>query len=170
MPVSGNVSVSTLTKWAEEEGWIQDKSEEIRKRTKAALISRTANWTKKSNTPTREDIERAVLTNVQVIREHRKSLVDLRDLGCSIWKELKDNPTKLYITQYKGEIVEKVVGLTATEKSQGYINLTNAMSKIITHERQAFNLDDDNGRKDPIKMSDEELQAELDALRGQING
>ncbi len=88
---------------------------------------------------------------------------------CSLVNQL-ENPTKLYITQYKGEIVEKVVGLTATEKSQGYINLANAMSKIITHERQAFNLDDDNGRKDPIKMSDEELQAELDALRGQSNG
>lgn len=57
------VNVSGVSRRAKKYGWIQDKSLEVQQRTNAALIAQ-----QERNTPTREDVNVAVMSNVQVIQ------------------------------------------------------------------------------------------------------
>lgn len=78
---------------------------------------------------------------VSVIRLQREDINNLRNLEINLIRELSGNPTKLYMTQYQGKIVEKEVALTASERSMAANNLANVQHKRIQLERQAYNID-----------------------------
>ena len=86
-------------------------------------------------------IEAASDRGAQVVRLHRQDIASLRELETALLKELKENPTKLYIAQYQGKIIKKVVGLTAAERALAANNLANVQHKRIQLERQAYSLD-----------------------------
>ena len=90
-------------------------------------------------------IEAAAARGANVVRLHRKDIAALRKLEAALIEELAGNPTKLYITQYQGQIIEKVVGLTAAERALAANNLANVQHKRIQLERQAYSLDAGSG-------------------------
>lgn len=127
----------------------RDLSAEIRRRVRAKVsVSdekvRDRNARREPEATDEEIIERFADRGAQVQLLHRKDIAKLRQLEQNLIDEIDNNPTKLYITQYQGEIVEKVVALTAAERAAAAANLAQVQHKRIALERQAFNLDDDS--------------------------
>ncbi len=144
---------STVTRRIKTKGITRDKSEEVKTRTRAALISK--NLPQQRNATQREiaeveeqDIDEAVNTNVALVLSHRNDIQKLATVEQKILAELGDEdspPTKLYLANYKGQVIGKEVGLTVTEKSAALSNLASVQHRRIQLERQAFGLDGEEG-------------------------
>ena len=149
-----NIQPSSITRKAQKENWHRDMSDEIRQRTKATLIQNN----RKSNIPTREDIEFAVQTNVEVIRSHRRDISTGRKLVSLLSSQLEE--AALNRCEIEEEIVEETKGQEGGKPSLQRRNmmikavslpvhagalrdLSTALKNLIPLERQAFNLDDD---------------------------
>lgn len=172
-----NCSPGSISKWAKKHGWVRDKSEEVRKKTQAALITETPDGNTHGNTPTPEDVERAVLTNVHVIKAHRKSIGNSQRLVDLLSSQLKDaagNRDELEAkieaecekpdgkTDYqKRNRLKKAVSLPA--HAAVLRDLSTAQKNLIALERQAFNLTD-KGEEPAVKHElSEGLKGVLDA-------
>lgn len=141
------ISESNIRRKAQAENWNRDLTEKVRKKVRDKLM-RTQVRT--PNASDNEVIEENSNIQVAVINLHRKDIAALRELEAQLVEELKNEPTKLWIGQYQGEIVKKVVGLTASERAQAANNLANVQHKRIQLERQAFNIDDDSKKPEKI--------------------
>jgi len=164
---------STVTRHMKSNGITQDKTEEVRQRTRAALVSATQrndDATQRNDqcvatagyTPaevTDEDIAGAVDSNVALILSHRKDISKLAEIEGKLLFELEGEPTKLYLAQYQGKILAKTIGLTVSEKSSTLLALSGVQAKRIALQRQAFNIDDEVAR-------DNELAQVLTAVAG----
>jgi len=150
-------SAPAITQRAKRHGWRRDLTAEVRKRVNANLVNANINT---SNATDEEIIKETADQGAQVIHLHRKDIAALRELEASLIREMQEEPTKLWIGQYQGEIVEKVVGLTASERAQAANNLANVQHKRIALERQAFNLDEpeDEGKERVLKVIYEEAR------------
>lgn len=144
-----------ISKHAKAHGWVQDKSDEVKRKTKAALLKEVVDVNQAVNAPTREDINRAVETNVRVIREHRKDVRNGRELVQLLSDQLRfaaDNREKLQDDIYedtKGDKKPDLKRRNAMMKSvalpshAGVLrDLSTALKNLIPLERQAFNIDD----------------------------
>lgn len=135
-----------IRKRAKVEGWERDLSGKVDEAVRKKLVRKAVRAATVSD---RDIVEEAAETCVAVILEHRKDLARLREMEEKFLAELEgkngEEPTKLYITQYQGEIVEKEVGLTVTEKASTLLALATARAKRIELERKAFNLDNERG-------------------------
>lgn len=165
-------SKAAIYKRSRKEGWVVDARDEVLTRTAAKLISSKA-------IPNQSDIEMAVRENVAVIREHRVDICKSRLLVNVLFKQLTDTDDQI------AEIEETILKETESDKSPRRKNkmlaavslssrsraandLSNALSKLIILERQAFNLDHQEDRKAPHLLSNQELQKELDSLNSQL--
>jgi hypothetical protein len=143
-------SRTAIQKHAKKDGWSRDLSPLVRRSLNKKLIeedAKVASEVAGCNVDDDESVERAAGTRFNVVACHRKDIKALRELETKLIAELDGNPTKLYITQYQGEIVEKEVGLTAAERAQAANNLANVQHKRIALERQAYNLDERSGEE-----------------------
>ena len=159
------ISHVAIVKKAQREDWIQDKSEEVRQKTKAALLSYQREITKKVTTPTKEEIDIAVQTNVAVVTEHRIGIKSSQKLVYLFQEQLKEAATK------RGEIEEAIIDETKAEEGKADQKRRNAMLKavslpshsgvlrdltiaqknLIYLERQAFNIDDNGKGDEPVE-------------------
>lgn len=126
----------------------RDLSAEIRRRVRAKVSVSDEKVRERDTKPEpevtdEEIIERFANRGAQVQLLHRKDIAKLRQLEQNLIAEINNNPTKLYITQYQGKIVQKTVALTAAERAAAAANLAQVQHKRIALERQAFNLDED---------------------------
>lgn len=144
---------STVSRRVKSRGIVRDKTDEVRTRTKAALISNPATQSA-TQQPVAEvddqDIDDAVKANVALVLSHRQDIQRLAAVEQRLLSELGDEespPTKLYVAQYKGEVVKEVIGLTVTEKTTALGNLATVMHRRIQLERQAFGIDDTDREK-----------------------
>lgn len=146
------VDVSGVSRRAKKHGWIQDKSFEVQQRTNAALVAQ-----QDRNTPTREDIDVAVMSNVQVIREHRKSIGEGRCLVATLFAQLKvsvgnrdviesDIYSETQETHDKKTDLKRrntMLKSVALPANAGVLrDLSTALKNLIGLEREAFNLND----------------------------
>lgn len=143
-----NCARETITRKAKKESWKRDLTKAVKKEvankvTRITAVTDESQVTNENVTMTDEEvIEKAAERGKEIIITHRRDIANLRELEKSLINELKNNPTKLYITQYQGKIIEKVVGLTVAERALAANNLANVQHKRIQLERQAFNLND----------------------------
>lgn len=124
-----------IQKLASKHKWKRNLSHRIQKEIENKLVSRVANSGNDAET-----IDAAADLGVAIIESHRVDIKRLRALETKLIKAVTDSPTKLYLAQYQGQIVEKEVALTATERAQAANNLANVQEKRIRLERQAFGL------------------------------
>lgn len=142
-------STSSVTRHMEKLGVKRDQSAEVLRRTKEAIATQR-NAQRNVAEVTEEDIADAVNSNVALVMSHRRDIGKLVEVENQLLDELSDNPTKLYITQYQGQIVERTVGLTVAEKAAALLSLASVQTKRIDKQRQAFGLsDEDDKNKDP---------------------
>ena len=151
-----NCSAQAIVKHAKKYNWNRDLSDSVRKAIRAKLNQVDSKVDTDNVKVDSEIIEQASETGLQLVLSHRKDIASLRKLEEQLISELTDNPTKLYLAQYQGEIIEKTVGLTASEKSMAANNLANVQHKRIQLERQAFNIDSTDApgsKENPINVS-----------------
>lgn len=141
------VSHTAIAKKAKAEGWSRDLACEVRSAVNNKLVSKeVAN----PNANADEIIEAAAARGVAIVENHRKDIAALRDAEAKLIAEIHGNPAKLYLAQYRGNIVEKEVSLTASERASALQALASVQHKRIALERQAYNLDD--AERDAKKM------------------
>lgn len=138
-------SDTAIRKKAKKLGWERDLASAIRDKVRNKLVREEVRG---GNVSEPELIEQAAERGAQVVLTHRKDINRLRDLEAAFLEELSGSPTKLYITQYQGEIVSAEVGIPVTDKSAALNNLANVQHKRIQLERQAFNLNDSDDPAD----------------------
>jgi len=155
-----NTTAGAISKKVKRYKWVQDKSAEVRQKTRAALLQETPDGNTLGNTPTTEDIDKAVQTNVLVIREHRTSIKASQNIVTLLQGQLHEAATK------RDDIEEVIIDETKDEEGKadqkrrnrmlkavsipahaGVLrDLTTAQKNLISLDRQAFNIDEDGGK------------------------
>ena len=136
------VSDTAIRKRAKKEEWQRDLADQVRKAVREKLV-RTSVRT--PNADPKQVIDEASDVGVTVVECHRRDIQNLARLEAKLLDELEGNPTKLYITQYQGQIVQQEVGIAVTERASALQALAGVQHKRIQLERQAFNLDEKQG-------------------------
>ncbi len=146
-----NIHVSNISRRVKKYNWVQDKSDEVRKRTNAAIVAQQGR-----NTPTQEDVETQVQTNLSVLFGHRGDIRKGRELVGLLSQQLdqaakgRDELESEIIDDTKGDgekpdlrrrnFMLKAVSLPS---HAGVLrDLSTALKNLIPLERQAFNLDE----------------------------
>jgi len=159
------VSESAIRKKANQKGWKKDLAKKVREAVREKLVREEV---RDPNADDDQIVEEKAQRGFEVVISHRRDIAALRELESGLIAELQDHPTKLYITQYQGEIVEKELGLTASERAQAANNLANVQHKRIQLERQAFSLDDApvGSEETPLNIKGQlNMQAIRDAIK-----
>lgn len=170
---------ATISRRARKDGWVQDKSVEVRERTRAALmLSATAERNAQHNhsTPTQHDIAVAVQTNVELIHKHRSGIGRAMALADKLMAQLQE------AADNRGEIEAEIEAETAGDRSPArrdrmmkalslsshasiLLSLSAALKNLIPMERQAFNLDDNAPPPSPALDLSELPSADRATLR-----
>jgi hypothetical protein len=143
-------SDAAIHKKAKLKGWERDLTKRIQQRVSTKLVSEEVSDAN-ANQNENEIIEEMANRNVAAIKLMRQDIENLRVIEQRYINELNGEPKKLWIGQYKGEIVEKEVSLTVTERAIAAANLANVQHKRIALERQARNID----QKSPTGSEDD---------------
>ena len=136
-----DISHQAIFQRAKRKGWERDLTQQVKQRVAQKLVADVADRNVTDDNITEAAAERGA----NIIRSHRKDIQALRKLEGHLIAELDDKPTKLYLAQYQGKVIEKVVGLTASERAMAANNLANVQHKRIQLERQAYNLNEGSG-------------------------
>jgi len=146
------VSDTAIRKKAKEKGWRRSLAKRVRREVREKIVRadssqkvRTANLAEDESEASDKIVDAAADRGMQVVMSHRADINKLKKAEQDLLAELgdKDNrPTKLYISQYRGQIVEREIPYQITELTQALNNLANVQHKRIQLERQAFSLDD----------------------------
>jgi transposase-like protein len=162
-----NINVSSITRKAKKEGWVRDKTEEVRHRTKMAMLKQQGSNKKQhlgNVEVTREDIDLAVETNIVVLSGHRKAIGN----GQKIVDILQGHLLDATIT--RDELEEEVVDATAEDLNTNRRNqmlkaislpahaavakdLSVALKNLVGLERVAYSLDDSTDPTDDLKST-----------------
>lgn len=153
-------TASTISRRAAKFGWVQDASQEVRERTRAALLVTAEEGegacntvASARNTPTREDIEVAVQTNLAVISRHRKDIGHGHRLVGLLFSQLEE--AARHREEIEDEIERECSGDETTARRTRMLktvslpshagvirDLSTALKNLIPLERQAYNLDE----------------------------
>ena len=131
------VNASNISRRAKKEEWVQDKSEEVRQRTNATLIAQ-----RECNTPTREDIDVAVKTNIAIITRHRKDAQQQQDIVRRLMTILEErvNAQQLTFDELRGS-------------ANVMRDCSQAFTKLVQSEREAYNLGSNTPQQANINVS-----------------
>lgn len=162
------INPSSIIRRAERDGWARDLSDEVRAKTRAALLRNTPSATPERNTPTREDIALAVQTNVQLVREHRADIKALRDAVTKLIADLSTelDPEEVIETLSNGDPdevkdIERKLNraLALGGRAQAASTLANTLKVLIPLEREAFALDakPDQGEAINVDLTEKSL-------------
>jgi hypothetical protein len=142
---------------AKKEGWVQDASQEVRERTRAALITQHKEEDNtvvfRDNAPTRADVDVAVQTNLAVITRHRRDIGQGQEIVGLLMRQLVE--TAVNRESIENDIEEETKGDETNQRRYRMIkaislptnaavmrDLSTAMKNLVGLERQAFNLDE----------------------------
>ena len=154
-----------ISKKAKANSWTQDASQEVRERTRAALLTapRKEQEAKEApngnsvstdgNAPTPEDIETAVQTNLQVINRHRRDIAKGHNLVNLMFGQLEQAATcreeieNLICDETQEDDNTRrrsqMLKLVSLSTHAGVLrDLSTALKNLIPLERQAYNLDE----------------------------
>lgn len=149
------IATSSITRRVKKYGWTQDRTEELRHRTRAALSAEAA---AQRNDPDEGYLDAAVATNVEVVRSHRRDINQARRVMNIMMSELEDASSTKKITELlEGLLSSGVMGsddaadirkaLTMQNRSSVLVNLSNVLNRLIPLERAAFNIDEQSTGK-----------------------
>lgn len=149
---SGNAS-----RKAKREGWVQDASQEVRERTRAALITQPkvedSSAVFKDSAPTRADVDIAVQTNLAVITRHRRDIgqgqnivallmADLVETATNRAALLEDIDTETKADENNQRRYKMLKAISLPSNAAVMRDLSTAMKNLVGLERQAFSLDE----------------------------
>lgn len=153
-------TAAAISKKAKEKGWVRDATAEVRERTRAALLTAPRKEEAKVNgvnstvnTPTQEDIEVAVQTNLQVINRHRRDIAKGHDIVSMLFMQLEQAATcreeieNLICEETQEDDNSRrrsqMLKMVSLPSHAGVLrDLSTALKNLIPLERQAYNLDE----------------------------
>lgn len=151
-----------ISKKAKQHSWVQDATQEVRQRTRAALLAKQNDEANEGNTvsttgnaPTQVDIEVAVQTNLAVITRHRKDIAKGQGMASVLMaqlfqaadnrEELEDAVIKETEDDENSQRRSRMLKALSLQTHAGVLrDLSTAMKNFIPLERQAYNLDETN--------------------------
>lgn len=140
------VSAPAIIKEAKKFKWKKDLAGKVQARTKEKLVNRMVNVV---NQKTDEQIiEEAAEATTNVVVLHREQIKALVKHENDLLKELAENPTKVHISSYLGEVTETKLNLTVKERSATLKDLAHVRAQRIALERQAHGIVEDAGDGD----------------------
>lgn len=146
------VSHCSIIKNAKKYGWTRNLCKQVNDLTQLGLISANSNHL--VTTPTREDIEQAALTNIQVINRHRSDIRQGRELVYLLMRQLSQ------VASNRDELEQIVIAETEEDKTVARRNLmlkaialpthagilrdlSTALKNLVPLERQAYNISEE---------------------------
>jgi len=151
---------STIRKKIKDFGWERSLVDRVRERAQEKLLRRNM---RKPNATDEEIVEEKSEEVAAVLESHRGDIAKMKMVEQTLLSELEDNPTKLWIGQYQGKVIEKIVAIAVTERAAALNNLANVQHKRIALERQAYGLKDGANPSEQIT----EIPIVFDAARPQ---
>lgn len=155
------VHVSTVARRAKKHGWTKDLKQRIKERTNALVQKRAV----KALASDDQTIEENAQINANIKMAHRQDIGDARSIAMTLLDDLKaqigaDNRQRLedlFIAALKAEVID-ASALETYERVTSLSNhvrvmkdLADTMTKLVTLERQAYGLDDeDNSPADAL--------------------
>lgn len=148
-------SHSAITSRAKRNGWTRNVTKQVQELTREGLVSGiNKDCAHFAHTPTREDIEAAALTNIQVITQHRQDIRAGRTLVNLFMEQLQDSANARDVieqdiiaeTEEDQTTVRRTSMLKAVSlPSQAGVlrDLSVALKNFIPLERQAYNITDE---------------------------
>jgi len=135
-----------IQKRVEKEGWTRDLAGAVRQTFTAKMVAEDARVARKvadDNAKSDEsEVDRAAEVRLDVVLLHRSDIKALREEEQRLLAELGDSPTKLWVGQYQGQVIEHKVGIAVTERASALQALAAVQHKRIQLERQAFHIED----------------------------
>lgn len=154
-------TASTISRRAAKGAWVQDASQEVRERTRAALLVQPGpqegeecnSVAPRRNTPTRMDVDVAVQTNLQVVGRHRRDIAHGQQLVSTLFHQLQEaaeNRVELEDAiedecqgDGNGQRRNRMLKAIALPTHAAVLrDLSTAIKNLIPLERQAYNLDE----------------------------
>ena len=146
---------SAIVKHAKRKSWTRNLAKKVQERIKEKLVTNlltTCDKDPKNKLSDDEMVEQAAEAGTKVIVRHRVEIKALLAQEDALLSELESKPTKLYLANYQGKIMNKTIGLTVTEKSVTLKNLAGVRAQRIALERQAHNISDDTREEDKAEL------------------
>lgn len=134
---------------AKKKGWQRDLTKRIQEEVRSSLVRTKVRTLEETQATDKEIIETAVGVGIAIEQLQRKDIGKLRELEAKLLDELDNEPLKLYITQFKGMIVQKEIRIAVTEKASALNHLSQVMQRRIKLEREAYNLDTSTENEKP---------------------
>lgn len=169
-----NVPESNIRYHAKQKGWKRDLTDEMRARTRTKMVENLAtvfdsgeaiDQLKKASDE--ELIEQAARTQVQVVREHQKTLGHGHSLTMRMLNELDATTT------HRGELEDMIKSTIAPRRQGALLNalslsgratimrdLATAARLWVTLERQAFSIADDRDKENKQQEKLDQMTAE----------
>lgn len=146
------LSHSLILKNAKKYGWTRNLIKQVNALTNEGLLSGKGDQVVTS--PTREDIEAAALTNIQVITQHRSDIRKARELVCLLMGQLEEaanNRGSLIndINETEQNSLSKPIIKAISLPSHASIlrDLSMSLKNLIPLEREAFNINNNDEEK-----------------------
>lgn len=152
-----DVDVAAISRKAKKLGWTQDLTEEVKTRTRAALLTKDVNAPSTDvNTALAADLDLAVETNVAIVLGHRSRIRNLNELEATLVGQLKEAAEKREEIEAdiedhtagdkNGERRTRLLRAVSLPSHAGVLKELSTVAKTsIGLERQAFNLGDKGG-------------------------
>lgn len=112
-----DIQPSAISRKAKKEGWVQDKSEQVKTLSKNQLILSNTHKATEKATPTKVDIEEAATARTNKVLDHRADILRSRNLLMLLIGELEVTTGNLELFQQLGELMYTVDG-ESTEAQQ----------------------------------------------------
>jgi hypothetical protein len=149
------VQPSAISRRAKKDGWVQDKSHEVRAISEAQLLlSNTGKATEKA-TPSRIDIEAAAQARTDLILAHRRDIPAARKLAMAMFTELQLQTDGIELLKQLGELIHAPDEKGQDKRNELYLKvislagraatlktLADSLKTLVTLERQAFGIED----------------------------
>lgn len=160
-------TAGAISKKASAGNWVKDASQEVRERTRAALLTEPRKGKAREetgdgntvssggNAPTQGDIEVAVQTNLHVITRHRRDIAKGHGLVNLLFQQLEQ--AAISRDELEDAVIEETAGDENNQRRNRMLkalslpthagvlrDLSTALKNLVPLERQAYNLDDVN--------------------------
>jgi hypothetical protein len=151
-----SVQPSAVSRKAKKEGWVQDKSAEVKALSDAQIILSNTHKATAKATPDRLDIEAAAAVRTNVLLSHRTDIARSRSLVMSLLGEVETQTGDPELFDRLGELVvdtgsdaeSKLLEayrrvISTPGRIDGMKKLADSLKTLITLEREAYGLADE---------------------------
>lgn len=132
------VSEAVIRKQAKAKGWKKNLADRVQTRVRENLVRGKSTHAHMTD---EEIVHNAAEVGSNVVLRHRDEIAALIEHENRLLAELGDDPTKVHVSSYQGDVTETVLGLTVREKAETLKALSAVRAQRIALEREAYNLD-----------------------------